>query len=201
MNRLEAALEQAALALQSSGARWAVIGGLAVSARAEPRTTRDVDIAVAVGADTEAEALVRFLRGRGYRLRESGVVENNATGRLATVRLMAPGEDAGGVVVDVMLDSSGIEPEIVAEAEHLEVFPGISVPVATTAHLLALKLLAGRAKDIADAASLLSVATAAEITAAHQACALITTRGCNRGRDLDGLLARLVGGLPIEVVG
>ena len=49
------------------GLRWALVGGLAVSARAEPRTTRDVDVAVAVNDDAGAEAAVLALRHRGYR--------------------------------------------------------------------------------------------------------------------------------------
>jgi hypothetical protein len=38
---------------------WAMLGGLAVSIRTEPRFTRDVDLAVAVAADDEAERLAR----------------------------------------------------------------------------------------------------------------------------------------------
>jgi hypothetical protein len=41
--------------LRELGARWALVGGLAVSARAEPRTTRDIDVAIVVGSDSEAE--------------------------------------------------------------------------------------------------------------------------------------------------
>jgi hypothetical protein len=46
--------------------RYALVGGLAVSARTEPRTTRDVDIAVAVDDDSAAEALIFALQQRGY---------------------------------------------------------------------------------------------------------------------------------------
>lgn len=56
--------EQFALALRRLdgdldrvGVRWALIGGLAVSVRAEPRFTRDVDVAVAIDSDVEAEAV------------------------------------------------------------------------------------------------------------------------------------------------
>jgi hypothetical protein len=45
----------------------AAIGGLAVAARAEPRTTRDLDVAVAVSGDREAEGIVLAMRSRGYR--------------------------------------------------------------------------------------------------------------------------------------
>lgn len=66
MNVAEAALRQAAADLNAAGASWAVIGGFAVGARAEPRFTRDVDVAVAVTGDTEAEQLVHRLQVRGY---------------------------------------------------------------------------------------------------------------------------------------
>ena len=37
--------------LEGQGSAWALVGGLAVSARTEPRTTRDVDVAVTVPDD------------------------------------------------------------------------------------------------------------------------------------------------------
>jgi Nucleotidyl transferase AbiEii toxin, Type IV TA system len=67
--------------------RWALVGGFAVSARAEPRFTRDIDAAVAVADDADGEGLVRLLLADGYRLLAS--VEQGETGRLATVRLGA----------------------------------------------------------------------------------------------------------------
>lgn len=51
---VDAVLRQAASDLEAIGARWAVIGGLAVAFRAEPRFTKDVDLAVAVADDQEA---------------------------------------------------------------------------------------------------------------------------------------------------
>lgn len=45
--RLAEALVQLQADLLDIGARWALIGGLAVSGRTEPRTTRDIDVAVA----------------------------------------------------------------------------------------------------------------------------------------------------------
>ena len=56
LNPIETALRHAAEALNAEGRRWALVGGVAVGARAEPRTTRDVDIAVDVVDDTDAEA-------------------------------------------------------------------------------------------------------------------------------------------------
>jgi hypothetical protein len=46
--------------LQEQAAQTALLGGLAVSAWAEPRFTRDVDLAVAVHTDAEAERLIQW---------------------------------------------------------------------------------------------------------------------------------------------
>jgi len=54
VNRLEAALRAIALDLERVRTAWALVGGLAVSARAEPRFTRDIDLAVAAARDAEA---------------------------------------------------------------------------------------------------------------------------------------------------
>lgn len=62
------ALEQVLSHLDDQSARAAVLGGLAVSVWAEPRFTRDVDLAVAVRDDADAERLVGQLTQRGYRL-------------------------------------------------------------------------------------------------------------------------------------
>jgi len=140
LTRVEAALGHAARDLADLGRRWALLGGLAVSARTEPRFTRDADLAVVVADDRDAERLVLALQQRAYRV--VSAVEQEATGRLATVRLAPPGEAEQGVVIDLLFASSGIEPEIVAAAEPLETLPGLEVPVARLSHLIALKVLA-----------------------------------------------------------
>lgn len=172
-----------------------MVGGLAVSARAEPRTTRDVDLVVAVAGDSQAEKLVRDLRARGYTLVEH--LEQDATGRLATVRFIAPGEEEEGVLVDLLFASSGVEPEIVARAEELELAPGIKLPIATTGHLIALKLLARddrlRPQDFDDLRALLREASPEDVGQAREALQLIIERGYNRGRsDLLEQLEQLV---------
>ena len=49
MTELERSLRQVALDLETLDRRFAVVGGLAVSIRAEPRLTRDVDVEVLPG--------------------------------------------------------------------------------------------------------------------------------------------------------
>ena len=117
----------------------ALIGGLAVSVRTEPRFTRAIDLAVAVRSDSEAERLVNSPARVGFHV--DALVEQEAVHRLATVRLRPSTKDS---VVDLLFVSSGIESEIVAAADPLEVLPNLAVPVARTGHLIALKL---RARD------------------------------------------------------
>ena len=188
MSRLESALRTVAAEIARARRSWALVGGLAVSARAEPRFTRDLDLAVA-RSDLEAESLTRSLLASGYRV--LATLEQEATGRLATVRLVSPGEDAGGVVVDLLFASSGVEAEIVDGAEVLEILPGLRVPVARCGHLLALKALSvspERPQDEIDILALLREATPADIAQARETAALIVKRGYHRGRDLIGEL-------------
>src|ERR1022692_4300934 len=88
MQSVDAVLRQAAADLDAIGARWAVIGGLAVAFRAEPRFSKDVDLAVAVADDAEAEGIVNRLQVRGYAL--ASLVEQDYVSRLATARLVRP---------------------------------------------------------------------------------------------------------------
>lgn len=195
MNLLEAALRRIASDLQRHHRRWALVGGFAVSARAEPRFTRDIDAAVMVENDADAEGLVRALIADGYEL--LAAVEQDETGRLATVRLSSP--PGGEVVVDLLFASSGIEPEIARSAEPTEIVPGLTLPIATTGHLIALKLLArddqSRPQDLADLRALRAVATPEDLAAADRAARLISSRGFNRGRDLTAAL-KAVGESP-----
>jgi hypothetical protein len=141
-------LRQAAADLEAIGARWAVIGGLAVAFRAEPRFTKDVDLAVAVADDQEAEAIVNRLQVRGYAL--ASLVEQDYVNRLATARLVRPLAGASSAFIDLLFANSGIEDEIVRRADLLEVLPDVLMPVASAGHLIALKALAGRHQDLTD---------------------------------------------------
>lgn len=179
--------EDAARALTSElgelGCGVALVGGLAVSVRAEPRFTRDIDLAVTVDDDRAAERLIRALLSNGYH--SLATVEHQDTGRLAMVRVGIPG---GEQIGDLLFASSGIEPEVVAAAEPVEVLPALTVPVAQTGHLMALKLLSSdattRPQDAADLRALVAVASPADRDTARRAVELIQARGYHRSRDL-----------------
>lgn len=170
---------------------FALVGGLAVSTRAEPRFTRDADLVVSVGSDDGAERTVHALIGLGYSV--EAVVEQTGLGRLATARLRSRIE--GGVVVDLLFASSGIEAEIAAAAELLVIARGVQLPVALSGHLIALKLLScdteGRRQDLIDLDELKAVATDEDWRLAADACHLIVERGFQRSRDLEAMLVQL----------
>jgi hypothetical protein len=68
------------------------------------------------------------------------------------------------------------------------VLPGLSIPVASRAHLIAMKVLSRddttRPQDIVDLRALLAGAASEDHEAARSALKLVDERGFERGRDL-----------------
>jgi len=192
LNPVERALKRIFSELGDAGVPCALIGGLAVSARAEPRTTRDVDVAISADGDDAAERLVFHLQSRGYVV--GMLLEQENTGRIATVRLTRESERS--VYIDLLFASSGIEPEIVAAAEELAVLEDVTVRVASRVHLIAMKVLARddrhRPQDFDDLRALLAEASDDELSSVRDALALVEARGYNRGRNLGDDFTRAI---------
>lgn len=182
----ESALRRIAADLGHLGRRFALVGGLAVSVRAEPRLTRDANLVVTVADDADAEALVHQVQQRGWRV--VAAVEHGLVERLATVRVVEMGADTEGPVVDLLFASSGIESEIALGADVVEIVAGLEIPIARVPHLIAMKVLArddrARPQDRVDLQALLSRADADTLREAREALTLIARRGFHRGRDL-----------------
>lgn len=131
-------------AMRGLGESFALVGGLAVAARAEPRTTRDVDLAVASRDDDDAERIVGELQVHHDQIRT--VLMQTHAERVATVRLVRA--DNPNVLVDLLFASCGIEREVVAAAEPVTI-RGLTVPVAARAHLTLIAARGyGRARDL-----------------------------------------------------
>lgn len=191
MIRFRPALIQIDLDFRELGLNWALVGGLAVWMRDDARTTRDIDIAIAVEDDRQAESVVRDLLARGYQL-YSDPIEQAATGRLSTVRLKTAGKVEEQMLVDLLFASSGLEREIVGAAEPIELMSGLAIPVATIGHLLALKTLAGRYQDRTDFGNLLRKATSEDLRKARESLTLIEERGYGRRQDLQEIFDELL---------
>lgn len=189
MNAVERALRDF-LGVQPFERSIAVVGGVAVSARTEPRFTRDLDFVVAVTDDSEAEGYVFRLRQLGYHVVAD--LEQTKRGRIATVRLRRQGR---GPLVDLLFASCGIEREIVSAAETIEVASGLNTEVARTGHLIAMKLLSRddpqRPRDHEDLLALGRVADDTEWDRAAEGVRLIMERGFARSRDLQAALTEL----------
>lgn len=182
----EAVLGEIATHLAQLGRPFALVGGLAVSLRAEVRFTRDVDLAIAATDDADVEQLVHTLGNVGYF--PVATVEHLQRRRLSTVRLASP----SGVVVDLLAASSGIEAEVVARATRIDFGDIGEIPVARAEELLAMKVLSmteRRLQDRIDAVNLVLMTEQLDLDAVRENLAEITRRGFHRDQDL---LAKLV---------
>lgn len=189
MNAVEAALRDF-LAVRPAGVPSAVVGGIAVSVRTEPRFTRDLDLAVAVADDDEAARYVFHIRQHGYQI--VSALEQTARHRLSTVRLR---RESRGPIVDLLFAVCGIEAEIARAAEPVEIVSGLIAEVAQVGHLIAMKLVSRdpkrRPRDQQDLVDLAAIADEREWQRAAAAVELVVQRGFSRGRDLRASLSEL----------
>ncbi|MQM25138.1 hypothetical protein [Glycomyces albidus] len=233
-NGLERAYERLAVAFDALEAPWALGGSLAVSARIEPAYMTHASVILAVKEEDVAHAILDALEEAGLRTisvtdqmsvkdwdHEHGrpadpfniEIEQHPNGLVAGARLV---DDTGerDLDVDLIFAASGIEAEITAAAEPLEILPGQVFAVARTGHLIALTLLSfgepGRQplpghfetmdafsaeqaysgiREHADLRALTNAAAEADWRLAWEAVDLMTSRSATRSRDLRAELA------------
>lgn len=186
---VELALAAAVKDLRRAKCVFALVGGLAVSVRAEVRFTRDVDLAVQVKDDAEAEHLIFALKTSGYQ--PVATVEHEERHRLATIRLLAP----QNVKIDLLFASSGIEQEIVERATAVALPHTGDVPVAAAEELLSMKVLSmteRRLQDRIDAQRLLACNPRLDLDRVRDNLRRIRERGYDRNEDLEGKLSALL---------
>jgi hypothetical protein len=186
------ALETATKALTRLGCRFALVGGLAVTARSEPRFTADVDLAVGVDEDAEAERIVAALQASGWSLRM--LIEQTAAHRLGTARFELP-HLPPDLRVDLLFSASGIEREIVEEASPAVLPGGPKVVTASVGHLIAMKCLSEsgtRLQDRIDLKGLIAIADRRDLATARAAIRAMTERGFARRKDVQRVLERAI---------
>lgn len=128
--------------LEGSGIRHLVIGGLAVGAIGEARTTGDVDV-VGFASPEDAEALIAKAAAAGFELKPE--TERERLRETGTLRFRH-----GPFQLDIILASLPFEEVAYARALRKRLF-GRLVPLPTPEDLILFKVLAGRDKDILDA--------------------------------------------------
>lgn len=142
-------LSDASQVLEARGIRFAVIGGLAVSLRGQPRMTVDVDLVVLADID-QAIQLVRELEATPFEPLFSGVEEVIARAYILPLR-----HRTTGIRVDVSIGMSGFERQAVGRAVPVAI-GDLSVPVVAIEDLLVMKALAGRPQDEQDIRGLIA---------------------------------------------
>ncbi len=157
-------LEQIFGALQGAEVRYLVVGGMAVIAHGYVRTTKDIDLVIALEPDNLRRAL-SALTEIGYRpkIPVSAADFADPAKREAWVR------DKGMVVFQLISDRFRFEPldifvtepfDFSAEYEKAvwkQVNQDVAVPIVGVKQLLDMKRAAARPQDLADIAELLSL--------------------------------------------
>jgi hypothetical protein len=146
---LRRTLADAVAMLGGRGIPAAVIGGLAVSLRGQPRMTVDVDLIVLADVE-QAVGLVRDLLETPFEPLFPGVEEVVSRSFILPLR-----HRSTGVRVDLALGMSGFEQEAVARATAIDL-GGTPVPVVAAVDLLVMKALAGRPRDEEDMRSIIA---------------------------------------------
>jgi hypothetical protein len=148
MSDLAQALNDLARLFETLGTPYALMGGIAVRVYGIPRPTYDVDITLALERSRLPE-LYRAVRDLGYTVPEEyagGWVDQVAGLPLVKFRLYL---EQRGVDIDVFLAESPFQHQLLARRrrEQLDQTP---IWLVSPEDLVLLKLLAGRARDIAD---------------------------------------------------
>jgi hypothetical protein len=129
--------------LDSIGSRWFLFGAQAAIVYGVSRLTADVDITVDLGVRPTAE-LVTALSGRGFRLRVADI-----GGFVESTRVLPLLHERTEIPVDVVLAGPGLE-DLFFERATVRQVGDTSVPVAAPEDVIAMKILAGRPRDLED---------------------------------------------------
>lgn len=135
--------------MRERGWRWYVFGAQAVMVYGRPRLTVDVDVTVELRGEAPAD-LVAALAPQGFALRFPLSPE-----RLRGARLLPLSHAPTALPLDLVIASPGIDEEFLERARLLDL-GGAIVPVASVEDLVAMKILAGRRKDLEDVRGVLA---------------------------------------------
>lgn len=142
-------LADAARVFESRGIQFALIGGLAVSLRGQPRMTVDVDLLILADVD-QALGLVRELASTPFEPLFAGVEEVVTRSFILPLR-----HRITGIRVDVAIGMSGFEQKAVGHASPVTI-GDVRMPVVVIEDLLVMKALAGRPQDEQDIRGLIA---------------------------------------------
>jgi hypothetical protein len=133
------------------GLGWYVFGAQAALMHGAARLTADVDVTLDAG-DLDMATLLRELTPSGFEARVSDPEEF-----ARRTRVLPLVHSKTSIPVDLVLAGPGLEAVFLGRSERRDV-EGILVPVARAEDLIAMKILAGRPKDLEDVAAIVAAA-------------------------------------------
>ena len=139
-------LADLARGLGALGVRWFLFGAQAAILHGSARLSADVDVTVDLGARSGRE-LVDGLARRGFELRVTDV-----EGFVETTRVLPLVHLASRMPLDLVLAGPGLEEQFFARATE-RLVGNVRVPVVSAEDLVAMKILAGRPRDMEDVAA------------------------------------------------
>ena len=145
-----ALLEDLGAVLGALGVRWYLFGAQAAILYGVARLTAYVDVTVQVPADQPVPTWMPALEARHFLPRFTDPAF------LAQTRVLPLVHEPSGLPVDLVLSGPGLEEEFLGRAGRVAV-DGVLVPVVEVSDLVVLKVLAGRAKDLEDVATVLRI--------------------------------------------
>jgi hypothetical protein len=169
-------------ALRPLGVRWYLFGAQAAILYGAARLTADVDVTVDPATRTTGD-LVAAVSASGFTLRVADV-----DGFVERTRVLPLLHQPSRLPCDLVLAGPGIE-ELFFERAGTLVVEGLSVPVAAADDLVAMKILAGRERDLEDVAAIVRAqGPALDLKRARRT--LASLEAALDRRDLLPLLAR-----------
>lgn len=130
-------------------ARWYVFGAQAAIVYGSVRLTADADVTAFLEEEKLADALAELSKA-GFAARISDPLDFARSNRVLPLL-----HNASGIPVDVVLGGSGLEEQFAGRAVQVDI-GGVSVPMASCEDVVAMKILAGRSKDLDDAEAILA---------------------------------------------
>jgi predicted nucleotidyltransferase len=129
---------------------YALIGGFAVSARARPRATKDVDFLINAEREVMFKTLSELISEKGYKFKiYKGDLLDPVHG---VIRVF---DKEGSDFVDLIPVFWDWQKEVIEHADEIKIFDDVTVPIARIEDLIVLKLKAGGAQDMLDVQELL----------------------------------------------
>jgi hypothetical protein len=171
--------------LHALGVRWFLFGAQAAILHGAARLSADVDVTVDLGARSSRE-LVEALSREGFVLRVADV-----EGFVEATRVIPLVHLTSRMPLDVVLAGPGLEERFFARVTEHRV-GDLLVPVVSAEDLVAMKILAGRPRDVEDVASIVRVRGDLDLELARDTLRLLE-RALDRG-DLVVELDRVVAG-------